>query len=205
MSQTPEQFYLILKISETNSKICDLQQKMLEMISSDKGTTTTDDLFNLQSQAGKLVIENLNLFQDKAYIETVLGDKIMNQGKQENIEISIGNNAQFAGDFIVAKSIQNSFNKIASSNLSSELKDLLGQLSIEVGKILEHLSKEEAKELTEDLDTLVDKVTSEKPKRKWWSVSIDGLSKAAEKLGKVGMPILEIIGKIIPILEKVSS
>lgn len=203
MSQTPEQFYLILKISETNSKICDLQQKMLEIISRDKEPTTAD-LLNLQNQAGKVVIESLNLFQDKAYIETILGDKIMNQGKQENIEISIGNNAQFSGDFVVAKSIENSFNKVANSDLENELKNLLKELSVEVGKMMEHLPQKEGKDVKEDLETLIDKTTCENPKRKYWSVSIDGLTKAAENLGKLGVPVLELVGKIVPFLIKIS-
>jgi hypothetical protein len=204
MSQIPEQYYVFLKLHEAFIKMCDVSIKTLEIIDKEKGVTSAD-LLNLQSQAGKLVIESLNLFQDKAYIETILGDKIMNQGKQENVEISIGNNAQFSGDFVIAKSIEKSFNKVVSSGLNDELKELLKELSNAVSKVIENLPQDEAQDVVEDLDTLIDQATREKPKRKWWSVSIDGLSKAAEKLGKIGMPILEIIGKIVPLLEKISS
>lgn len=204
MSQIPEQYYIFLKLHEAFIKMCDVSIKTLEIIDREKGVTSAD-LLNLQSQEGKLVIESLNLFQDKAYIETILGDKIMNQGKQENIEVSIGNNAQFSGDFVVAKSIENSFNKVVSSGLNDELKELLTELSIAVGKAIENLPQDEGQDVAEDLDTLIDQATREKPKRKWWSVSIDGLIKAAEKLGKVGIPIIELISKIVPILEKIST
>lgn len=204
MSQIPEQYYVFLKLHEAFIKMCDVSMKTLEVLDREKGVTSAD-LLNLRSEAGKLVIESLNLFQDKAYIETVLGDKIMNQGKQENTEIIFGDNAQFLGDFVMAKSIENSFNKVTESELSDELKGLLKELSVAVSKIVEHLPKDEAQDVAEDLGTLIDQATREKPKRKWWSVSIDGLSKAAEKLGKIGMPVLEIIGKIVPLLEKISS
>lgn len=203
MSQIPERYYVFLKLHEAFIKMCDVSMKTLEVLDREKGVTSAD-LLNLRSQAGKLVIESLNLFQDKAYIETVLGDKIMSQGKQENTEITIGDNAQFFGDFVVAKSIENSFNKVIASELSDELKGLLKELSVAVSRIIEHLPKDEAQDVAEDLDTLINQATREKPKRKWWSVSVDGLSKAAEKLGKIGMPVLEIIGKIVPLLEKIS-
>lgn len=204
MSQTPEQYHVFIKLHEAFLRMCDVSIKTLEIIEREKGMDTAN-LPNLKSQMENLIIENLNLFQDKAFIENIQGDKIMNQDKEDKIEIQIGDNAHISGGFVVAKSIESSFNKVASSELTNELKDLLKELSIEIGKIIEHLPKDEAEDVVEDLETLIEKTTCEKPKRKWWSVSIDGLSKAAENLGKVGMPVLELIGKIVPLLNKISS
>ncbi|MBI4849573.1 MAG: hypothetical protein HY808_13560 [Nitrospirae bacterium] len=204
MSQMPEQYHIFVKLHEAFLRMCDVSIKTLEIIEREKGMDTAY-LPNLRRQMENLVIGNLNLFQDKVFIEKTQGDKIMNQSREENIEIRIGDKAHISGGFVVAKSIENSFNKVASSDLADELKELLQKLSIEIGKIIEHLPKDEAEDVAEDLSTLIDKATSEKPKRKWWSVSIDGLSKAAEKLGKVGMPVLELVGKIVPLLERISS
>jgi hypothetical protein len=199
MSQTPEQYYVFLKLHEAFIKMCDVSIKTLESMEQKEGIDS-----NIKSQMENLVIENLNLFQDKAFIENIQGDKIMQHKKEEKIEILFGDNAHISGDFIVAKSIENSFNKVTASDLTNELKELLKELSIEVGKLTEHLPKDEAENIADDLDTLVEKTTCEKPKRKWWSVSIDGLTKAAENLGKVGEPVLELISKIVPLLMKIS-
>lgn len=202
MSQIPEKYYLVIKMQEAYIKLCEISMKTLESMENE---INSDEMINLKDQMGKLVIENLNLFQDKGFIQNIQRDKVMNQDKKNSIEVKFGNNAHISGDFIVAKSIENSFNKAANSNLETELKDLLKELSIEVGKMMEHLSQEDATDVAEDLDTLIEKTTCEKPKRKWWSVSIDGLTKAAEKLGKIGAPVVELLGKIVPHLIKISA
>lgn len=197
MSQIPEQYYLVIKMQEAYIKLCEISMKTLETM--DKETSSEDSV-----KLRQFVIENLNFFQDKAFIENIQGDKIVSQDNRENIEVRLGNNAHISGDLIVAKSIENSFNKVANSDLENELKDLLKELSIEIGKMMEHLPQDEREEVKDDLETLIDKTTCEKPKRKYWSVSIDGLTKAAENLGKIGAPVLELIGKIVPFLIKIS-
>ena len=197
MSQIPEQYYLVIKMQEAYIKLCEISMKTLETM--DKETSSEDSV-----KLRQFVIENLNFFQDKAFIENIQGDKIVSQDNRENIEVRLGNNAHISGDLIVAKSIENSFNKVANSDLENELKDLLKELSIEIGKMMEHLPQDEREEVKDDLETLIDKTTCEKPKRKYWSVSIYGLTKAAENLGKIGAPVLELIGKIVPFLIKIS-
>lgn len=39
-----------------------------------------------------------------------------------------------------------------------------------------------------------------RPNRKWYSVSIEGLIKAAENVGKVGAPVIELAGKLLKLL-----
>jgi hypothetical protein len=201
MSEMSQKYYLVIKMQEAYIKHCEMLMKTLESIEKE---TDSDDSSAIKKQMEKLVIENLNLFQDKTFIENIQGDKIMNQKTGDKVEVRLGNNAQISGNFVVAKTIENSFNKIDSSDLTNDIKELLKQLSTEVTKMTEHLSDDEAKDIVDDLETLVDKTTCEKPKRKWWSVSIDGLTKAAENLGKVGEPVLELLGKIAPLLIKIS-
>jgi len=38
--------------------------------------------------------------------------------------------------------------------------------------------------------------------KKWRSVSIEGLIKAAENVGKIGVPVIELAGKILELLAK---
>jgi hypothetical protein len=120
-------------------------------------------------------------------------------------EILMGDNATIHGNFIVASSIKHSFNKIASSNVDNELKSLLEELTSAVEKMCAELSEEESKRVVRALDTLVDEATSREPERKWWSVSVEGLSKAAKNIGQIGKPVLNIIAQILPFLEKASS
>jgi hypothetical protein len=139
--------------------------------------------------------------------ELIMGDKIEGDfiAGDQKMEVLLGDNATIYGDFVVANSIKNSFNKAHSSDMSNELlKDLLKELSIAVGKMSEKLPQEGAVDVAEDLETLVEQATRDKPKQKWWSVSIEGLTKAAENIGKVGEPVLNIISQIVPLLEKIS-
>ena len=104
------------------------------------------------------------------------------------------------GDFVVADCIKDSFNKATSANTSIEIKELLEQLAIAVAKMSESLPKDEATRAARALDTMIDEASSKNPNREWWKVSADGLAKAAENVGKIGKPVLEILGKIVPIL-----
>jgi hypothetical protein len=133
--------------------------------------------------------------------DLIQGDYVMGDKK---IEILV-EDATISGDFVVADSIKDSFNKLVSSNAPNELKDLLKDLSIAVGKMIEALPKDEGKRVARALDTLIDEATSEKPQRRWWEVSIEGVTKAAKSVGEIGKPVLELVGKIVPLLARISS
>lgn len=118
----------------------------------------------------------------------------------DKVEVKLGNNATIYGDFAVANSIKDSFNKATSANIPNDLKKLLKDLSIAVGQMSEKLSQEEAKQAARDLETLMAEATSEKPRRKWWELSIDGLKEAARNVGEIGKPVLELATRIVAIL-----
>ena len=205
MSQTPEQYHVFLKVHEAFIKMCEVSIKTLEIIEQDNKTNSVA-LPEEPGNMAKLVIETLNLFQDKVFVEQIEGDKIMTKKvEKDKIEISIGDDAHISGEFVVAKSIEKSFNRINSSDMSDELKQLLRELTVAVENMIEHLAEDYKEDVKEDLENLINQSTREKPKQKWWSVSIDGLNKAAGKLGEVGAPVLELIGKILPILLSKSS
>lgn len=179
--------------------------KMLEIIEQEQSVHLTT-LSNDQKLKAKIVIEKLNFFQEQTVFENIEGDKVMKDKRinDNHIEVLVGDNAKIDGNFVVANSIKDSFNKIDSSDISNDLKELLKELSIAVNQMIEKLSEEESNEIKDDLDMLIEQSTQEKPKRKWWSVSVDGLTKAAENIGKVGQPVLDLLGKLLPIIEKIS-
>ena len=62
------------------------------------------------------------------------------------------------------------------------------------------LPEEQAADTSDYLDRLVDEATKPKPNKKWYSVSIDGLIKAAEKVEKVGEPVIRLSQKVLSLL-----
>jgi hypothetical protein len=69
-----------------------------------------------------------------------------------------------------------------------------------VDAMLQKLPAEQAAEVAEDFGRLADEATKPKPNKKWYSVSVDGLVKAAENLGKVGEPVVKLVAKVMTLL-----
>lgn len=120
----------------------------------------------------------------------------------ENNVIINGDNT-FQGDFVVAGSIENSLNKVVSSNKPEELKELLKDLVKATGEMSKRLPPEKQQEVAQALDTLSTEAVKEKPRREWWRVSSEGLAAAAKDIGEIGKPVLEILAKLTPLVDKV--
>jgi hypothetical protein len=137
----------------------------------------------------------------------IKGDVIFDGKKTEvkemsNKNIRIGDNATIHGDFVVAGKIQDSFNKIGTSNASEELKTLLKDLTEEVGKIAEKMDKEKAEAIANDLQTFTNEALSKNPRKKWWELSAEGIKEAAKTVGSLGLSVIKNLDKILPALEK---
>lgn len=117
-----------------------------------------------------------------------------------HIQVKLGDGSIIHGDFVVANSIKDSFNKASASNAPNNLKELLEKLTVAVGKMSEQLPKETATQVARDLDTLVVEATSSAPRRQWWQLSIDGLKQAAQGIGEFGKPVIELVGLLLPLL-----
>ena len=138
---------------------------------------------------------------------TVICDNINIQSKETvmtKVEVTLGDGNVIRGNIIVAGKIEKSFNRAAESNVPNEIKDLLKKLSSAVGKMSEQLSQEEGEAVAEDLEILVKQATREKPQQRWWQVSVEGLTKAAENIGQVGKPVIEILKQLVPLLRQQS-
>jgi hypothetical protein len=121
------------------------------------------------------------------------------------IDVKLGNGVTIHGDFVVSNSIKDSFNKVVSSNAPDELKDLLKKLATAVGKMTEQLPKESAQQVARDLDTLVAEATSPAPRTQWWQLSIEGLKEAAQDIGEIGKPVLQLASLLVPLLLRRSA
>jgi internalin A len=96
--------------------------------------------------------------------------------------------------------IQNSYNKIASAEIDPELKQTMQLLIEAVAAMNKELPPEKATEIEDDLGELVEEVTRPAPRQKWYSVSIEGLIKAAENLDKLGTPVISLSKKVLSLL-----
>lgn len=128
------------------------------------------------------------------------GDNVVE--KKEKV-IEIGANAQVSAPVVIADSIENSFNALAKSNINDETKALLEQLLKAINEINKQVTPENAESaesMARDVENLVKEATSAKPRRKWYEVSVDGLKQAATNIGEVATPVIEILGKLSPLL-----
>lgn len=117
----------------------------------------------------------------------------------ENPNIHVDSNIK-SGDNYIDSRIKKSFNKADSAEIQAELKETLKQLADAVNVMAKSLPSKQATEAIEDLSRLVDEATKPKPNKKWYSVSIEGLVKAAEKLDKLGEPVISLSKKVLSLL-----
>jgi hypothetical protein len=66
--------------------------------------------------------------------------------------------------------------------------------------MVQALPKEKSAEVEGDLGELVEEVTRPTPRQKWYSVSIEGLIKAAENLDNLGIPVISRSKKVLSLL-----
>ncbi len=114
--------------------------------------------------------------------------------------ISASESSVVVGGNMSGNLISGNYNKINSAEISSELRDTMLQLGEAVDVMIEKLPAEQAVEVAEDFGKLADEAVKPKPNQKWYSVSIDGLIKAAENLDKLGPPVISLSRKVLSML-----
>ena len=93
--------------------------------------------------------------------------------------INIGGNVI---NSIVGQTLTNCTNMV-QQQAPGERKDLLEKLTLDVKTLIERLPKaktDEAPQIVENLEMIVKQATSEKPNRKWYALSAEGLLEAAK-------------------------
>ncbi|MFZ5857182.1 MAG: COR domain-containing protein [Chloroflexota bacterium] len=96
--------------------------------------------------------------------------------------------------------VTGNYNKINSAEIDPALKETLLQLAEAVNAMIQKLPAEQAAEVAEDFVKLADEAVKPKPNKKWYSVSIEGLIKAAENLDKLGTPVISLSRKVLSLL-----
>lgn len=120
-------------------------------------------------------------------------EKIVIEGSVIGSSIVLGDKNQ------VQQTFQDSFNV----GHNAEIASTLAQLTQAVQEMLAHLPAGQAEETADDLERLQEELQKPKPNIKWYSVSIDGLIKAAENVGKVGAPVIALAQKLLELLKSV--
>ncbi|MGQ9832681.1 MAG: hypothetical protein ACUVRJ_02610 [Candidatus Villigracilaceae bacterium] len=64
----------------------------------------------------------------------------------------------------------------------------------------ERLPAEQANEAREDLQRLQEESQKLAPSRKWYSMSIEGLKQAAQNVGEIGLPVIQLAEAILKLL-----
>ena len=93
-----------------------------------------------------------------------------------------------------------SYNKITAAPIDPELKQTLMELAGAVAAIIQAFPEEQNSKVTKNFNRLVEEVTQPEPDEKWYSVSIEGLIKAAKNLDKLGTPVISLSKKVLSLL-----
>lgn len=118
---------------------------------------------------------------------------------QEKV-INIGAGAQIHAPVIIAEKIEGSFNVLRDGNLAPDIRSLMEELLTQVAAASKEVPSEYANEFADNVETLAKEVVRDEPRRKWYELSVEGLKEAAAAVGEVGKPILETVGKLLPLL-----
>ncbi len=94
---------------------------------------------------------------------------------------------------------------IRKSAVSDDLKAMLEKLTEAVGNMIQAMPEDVADETEDNLEKLVREATREKPKRKWYSVSCEGLIETAHTAGSLGQPVIEAAQQVLKLLDIRSS
>ena len=99
-----------------------------------------------------------------------------------------------------AHHIERSFNTLAKAPVDGDVRALLEELLHRVTDAGKSLPAERAQQMARDAEALTAEASSKQPRRQWYELSLKGLKEAAVAVGEVGKPILETVGKLLPLL-----
>ncbi len=97
--------------------------------------------------------------------------------------------------------VRNSVNQnISQSTESDEVKLLLAQLAKDISDVAGQLPSEISKQMGDDVETLSKETVREKPRRKWYELTLGGLKVAVDGVGELAKPIASTLAKLWPLL-----
>jgi len=141
---------------------------------------------------------------DYIYVQELLSG--IEDGKQKtvpgNITINIAEHTK-VGDIVIANEIQKSFNKTEATDAQAEFMKTLKQLLDVINATNNDLHEKQQILISSDvLAKLSEEAENPTPTKdkEWYKVSMDGLIEAAEKLDKLGTPVISLSRKILSLL-----
>jgi len=190
----PESFMqqLLLDVNSTVNRCLDIQERIVEFITIDEKRD-----FDSNDKIDSVVLNIGRIDLNKVESLVIQLDRELNVNKTEIHDSTIGSNAIIGSKIIGNVNIGNIKNP---DSVNKNIQECLDQLKVAIQEIQKYLSQENQTEIIDDYNRLIEEIFKPKPQIKWWSVSIEGLKKAAENLGEVGKPILEIIQLLVPLL-----
>jgi hypothetical protein len=134
-------------------------------------------------------------------IETSLGYAEPIPGETGAIHVSI-QNINVAGsivgsNIVAAETIENSSVVAANAPISDELKRNLLHLHHAVAELTRSLPDDESALAARDLEDLTKEVTSPNPRPAFWRRAADGLLAAAKMASGIGLPVIDLVTKVV--------
>ena len=156
----------------------------------------TSSLATMRRQVGSKV----EAFVRRASAKASTVNEYHYHGEYMSTTITLGN-VTVSGDFnlVTAKSIENSFNKAATTTnpaLATALKDL----STQVAELVKALPPDKKEAAARDLETLTTEATAKAPRKAWYELSAEGLKDAAKAVAGMAGPIATAVGTVLGLL-----
>lgn len=146
-----------------------------------------------------------------------MGDNTINAANIADSTLIAGNNNKIIGKDTITIHAEGdvafgkdqaivSINKtIRKSAASDDLKAMLEKLTQAVGNMIKAMPEDAADETEDNLEKLIREALREKPKRKWYAVSCEGLIETAQTVGSLGQSVIEAAQKVLKLLDIRSS
>jgi len=128
--------------------------------------------------------------------------KEVHEMTQERV-INIGEGASVSAPVFIADTIENCFNNMKDSDIDKNIESLLKELLVKISEVSNKVSRDQKKHteiMARDAESLVREATSSNPRRKWYEISLGGLKEAAKSVGEIAKPVLDVLGKLAPLL-----
>jgi len=209
---------IIMIIENTARQISQILNDVNEKTLAKAKSTAGECAEQLRALLGELHILNGNIlgFSGKTgFIELTKNRnelekevKIMIDNRDQSVihghKVEIGNDNNFNGNFVIASSIQDSFNQVAKAEIEDDLKQKLDLLCTQVQDMVKVMSPEKQKEISQDLSTFVTEATKDKPRRNWYELSANGLIEAAKACAGIASPVISTVKSIITFLSVIA-
>jgi hypothetical protein len=160
------------------------------------------DVSQFSRQAAPGSAEELRKLADNMQI-VLAGDNSyfgwMQRMTQDNRSINIGDGTTINAPIVNADTIQNAFNTVAQSSLEGQLKDTLQKLIKAVAEISQSIPEDKAQSMANDVEALSKELTTSKRPGTVQRILGD-IRDMASTVGQIAIPVLEVIGKLSPLL-----